>query len=338
MTRASSGLWRWGLLLLAALALAVIAAQAHAQQPAATSAWPTNTETEGGDAGAAAQPAPLLPNTTVIPWQPSTKPGAKSSEDSDETQVTLVALLTQDGQRIESGLVWRVFKDDGDGDETGRKELVVTRREASPVLRLPPGDYFVNAAFGRAHLTRRISIKPGVQSVEAFVLNAGGLRLAALVNNGETVPSNSVSYDIFSDERDQFGNRTRILSGARPGVIVRLNSGIYHVVSTYGDANASVSADVTVEAGKLTEATVTHSAARVTLKLVTRSGGEALPDTQWKILDTGGEVVTESVGALPVHILAPGQYTAMARSGGQVFRRDFALERGEVAEVEVVMQ
>ena len=128
------------------------------------------------------------------------------------------------------------------------------------------------------------------------------------------------------------------MSGAKPGVIIRLNSGIYHIVSTYGDANAHVRADVTVEAGKLTEAVVTHAAAKVTFKLVTRAGGEALADTQWSILNSEGDVIKESVGALPTHTLAPGKYTCTARSGGRVFRRDFSVEQSQATEVEVVMQ
>lgn len=277
-------------------------------------------------------------NTTEVPRSSNSKrKAAAAMMDPNGAQVTLVALLTQDGQRIESGVVWRVFQGDEDGAGAKRK-LIATHREASPVLRLPPGDYTVNAAFGRAHLTRRISLKPGVHSIEPFVINAGGLRVAAMVNQGEAAAPNTVVYEIFSDERDQFGNRTKIMSGAKPGVIVRLNSGIYHIVSTYGDANAHVSADVTVEAGKLTEAVVTHAAAKVTLKLVTRAGGEALADTQWSILDAEGEVIKESVGALPTHTLAPGKYTVTARSGGRVFRRDFSVAQGQVAEVEVVMQ
>ena len=85
----------------------------------------------------------------------------------------------------------------------------------------------------------------------------------------------------------------------KPDVVIRLNAGIYRIVSTYGDANAQVEADVTVEAGKLSEATVSHSAARVTFKLVAREGGEALPDTQWTVQTADGEVVKRSVGALP---------------------------------------
>ncbi|MCL4766809.1 MAG: hypothetical protein KJZ80_11285 [Hyphomicrobiaceae bacterium] len=291
-----------------------------------------------GAAPAEAIPS-AVPNTTVVPRTPSAEPkGRPAQTGASATHVTLVALLTQDGQRIDSGVVWRVFQDHEDASDPHRRKLVGLHRDASPVLRLPPGDYIVNAALGRAHLTRRISVKPGVQSVEPFVLNAGGLRLAALIKGGEPAPPNSVTYEVFSDERDQFGNRSRIMGGARPGVIIRLNSGIYHIVSTYGDANAQVRADVTVEAGKLTEATATHAAAKVTFKLVTRAGGEALADTQWSILDVQGEVVKESVGALPTHALAPGKYTVTARSAGRVFRRDFAVANGDIAEVEVVMQ
>jgi hypothetical protein len=94
---------------------------------------------------------------------------------------------------------------------------------------------------------------------------------------------------------------------------------------------------VTVEAGKLTEATVTHSAAKATFKLVHRAGGEALPDTQWTIQNPQGEEIKESVGALPTHILAPGSYTIVAKSQGREFQRDITLANGETAQVELVM-
>jgi hypothetical protein len=314
-----------------ALILAPGLNSASAQQQS-TSSWPPSNEqgavpdsskARGGDPG----------NTTVVPRSPDGKAAPPGT-----TQVTFVALLTQDGQRIDQGLIWRIFQETKEGPSPRRK-LVSTSREASPVLRLPPGDYLVNAAFGRANLTRRITVKPGVQSAEPFILNAGGLRLMAIVGNGEQAPANSVTYEIYSDERDQAGNRTRILGGARPGVIIRLNSGIYHIVSTYGDANAVVQGDVTVEAGKLTEAKLAHPAAKVTFKLVTRAGGEALADTHWSILDAQGETVKESAGALPTHTLAPGKYTVAAKSAtGRVFRRDFTVQNGESAHVEVVVQ
>ena len=128
------------------------------------------------------------------------------------------------------------------------------------------------------------------------------------------------------------------MADAKPGLIIRLNAGAYHIVSVYGDANAKVRADVTVEPGRLTEATINHTAAKVTFKLVLQPGGEALADTTWSILTPGGDVVKESAGALPTHILAAGSYTVLARYNGKNYTRDFALEAGDVKQVEVVIR
>jgi hypothetical protein len=270
-------------------------------------------------------------NTTVVPRSGVDAP----SGATDAAQVNLVALLTADGQQIDQGLVWRIYEDNA-GAKSDTK-LLMTRREPSPTVSLKPGGYIINAAFGRADLTRNITVTPGATMSEKFVLNAGGLRVNVLVDGAPPAP-NTVNCDIFSGERDQSDNRTKVLNHAKPNIIIRLNAGIYRIVSTYGDANAQVESDVTVEAGKLTEATISHSAARVTFKLVTRAGGEALPDTQWTVQTPDGQLVKQSVGALPSHILAPGTYTIIAKSGERTFKRDFALASGEVAQVEVLMQ
>jgi hypothetical protein len=267
---------------------------------------------------------PKTANTTVI--ERAGKNGALPS-------VRLVALLTGDGQQIDRGLVWRVFQTTG---AAGKSKLVAESHEASPLMRLQPGEYTVNAAFGRANLTRRIVVKNDGPPFEAFVLNAGGLRLSALVG-GKPAPPGAVSYAIYSDDREQFESRTAVLNGAKPNLIIRLNSGIYRLISQYGDANAKIETDVTVEAGKLTETTVTHSGGKAIFKLVTRSGGEAMPDTRWSVQTADGEIVKESVGALPTHVLAPGKYVVTASSGGHLFKSKFQILDGDTVNVEVLM-
>ena len=272
----------------------------------------------------------LPPNTTVVP-RTRTEP-----KSGGVGQVSLSALLTDDGQSIEQGLVWRVYRDIAGPD--GKARLVSTHREANPTVRLDAGDYFINVALGRANLTRKITVVGERTAQERFVLNAGGLRLVAVLGTGEAVNEKAVSYDIFSDDRDQYGQRVRVMGGLRPGTVVRLNAGIYSIVSTYGDANAVARTDVTVEAGKLTEAKLNHAAASVTLKLVTRSGGDAIADAQWTIATKAGEAVKESVGALPTHILAPGTYVVSAKHAGQVYQREFTVKSGDFGQVEVVIQ
>jgi len=288
---------------------------------------PSSEEAGPGDAPATVT---VPSNTTVVP-----RTGTPAPEANTPAQVNLVALLTADGQRIDQGLSWRVYQEAP--GKKGQPKLLMTKTDASPTLNLKPGEYIVNAAFGRADLTRKITVAPGATTSEKFVLNAGGLRVKALVG-GAAPAANTVSYDIYSGERDQSDNRTKIIGGLKPDVVIRLNAGIYRIVSTYGDANAEVEADVTVEAGKLSEATVTHAAARVTFKLVAREGGEALPDTQWTLQTTDGEVVKRSVGALPTHILAPGTYTVVAKSGARAFKREFTVADGDTSQVEVLMR
>lgn len=281
-----------------------------------------------------AEPAPAEPAldagaVTEIPRSPG------APQATGKVPVRLEALLIDGGQPLGEGLIWRIYREQPDA-EARKVKLLATDRAASPLLRLDPGDYVVNAAFGRAHITRRISVRGGGGVTERFVLNAGGLRVTAMVSGQKSLP-NTVAYSVYVDEGDQFETRSLMMSGAKPGIVLRLNAGIYEIVSQYGDANATVRANVTVEAGKLTEANVAHAGARVTFKLVRRAGGEAVADAQWNVTGASGETVKESAGALPAHILAPGTYKVTVRSGGLSFERDFAVADGESMQVEVGM-
>src|SRR5215471_1823582 len=326
------------LALITALLSAHLVAGPTAAQQGERAPWQAQTNSipraapPAPERGPATPVSPVPPNTTIVPRSaPEARPPPAAGGAG---QVSLVAVLTQDGQNIDQGLVWRIFRDKPGAD--GKLKLLSTHRDATPTVQLEAGGYIVNVAFGRANLTRRIAVSGERPTQERFVLNAGGLRLTPALANGEPANEKAVSYDIYSDERDQYGQRTKVMSGVKPGLVIRLNAGIYSVVGTYGDANAVARSDVTVEAGKLTEATLTHAAAKVTFRLVARTGGDAIADTQWNVANAQGEVVKESVGALPTHVFAPGTYTVSARNAGEVFQRKFTLQAGDSVQIEVV--
>ncbi|HBH41370.1 MAG TPA: hypothetical protein DDW26_05605 [Rhizobiales bacterium] len=267
--------------------------------------------------------------------QPGAFPKSAAPQIQLPVPVTFKALITEAGPKLQSGLTWRVYADKASPD--GNRKLLSTHHEAMPTAALLPGDYLVNAAYGLSNLTKKIKVESGRSLEETFVLNTGGLKLAAVLGNGEPLPEGSVRFDIQSDEEDQFGNRHTILGNAKPGVIIRLNAGAYHIASLYGDANATVRADVTVEPGKITEATVKQTGAKTTFKLVQTLGGEALADTKWTILTSAGDVVKENAGALPTHILAAGSYAVVADHNGLSYTRKFSIEQGEPKQIEVVV-
>ena len=262
----------------------------------------------------------------------------QSQVEQEQSQIPgtlrLSATLTKDSTILTSGMIWRVFSSKPDDD--GTYKVVARSVESSPVFELSPGTYIVHLAFGRANATRDISIASATNRDEVIDLEAGGLRLHSVLPGGKPIPSNLVTYAIYAPEPDQFGERKLVMPSAEPGKIIRLNAGNYYVVSQYGDANAVVRADVAVQAGRLSEATVNHAASKITLKLVNEPGGEALANTSWSILNTDGSVVAESVGAFPSHILAAGEYNVLARHEGKGYNRSFTVQAGLDQEVELV--
>ena len=70
-------------------------------------------------------------------------------------------------------------------------------------------------------------------------------------------------------------------------------------MSTYGDSNAIMRVGSEGRDGRVTEATLNHRAATVTLKLVGSAGGEAFAGTAFSVLTPGGDVIREAIGAFP---------------------------------------
>lgn len=250
-------------------------------------------------------------------------------------QVTLSAHLTEETPEISRGLVWRIFKPEA-GDD-GVLPLVASAQGGSSLFSLEPGSYLVHASFGRAGATKRISV--GRESKrETLVLDAGGLKLDAVLSGGVRIPPDKLRFSIYDVNEDANGDRALIIPDVSPDIVVRLNAGTYHVVSTYGSVNAVIRSDIRVEAGKLTEATVEHRAAELTMKLVRDQGGEAIADTAWSILNDSGDFVRETVGAFASMVLAEGDYTIVAKNRERIYQRDFTVVAGRNQDVEVLAE
>jgi len=261
-------------------------------------------------------------------------PGEEGFSSNEPGTVVLSAMLAKGTPELSKGVVWRVY--DGRVQQDGSYRLLHTFDQARTVVTLPPGDYLINAAYGRANLTKRITIWPGKRKEDLFNLNAGGLRLYATLDGKPLISEQSLSFDVYSDETDQFGNRRRAIAGARSGVVLRLNSGNYRIESTYGDANSVMIVDAKVEPGKLTEATIDHQAGKVTFRLVEQPGGEALADTIWRIYASDGQLVKKSGGAFPSHVLAAGDYSVRVEHGEMEYAAKFGVGVGDKKQVEVV--
>jgi hypothetical protein len=282
-------------------------------------------------------PPPLNQPTIVPPTIATIPPVAPPPAPAVPTQgvLSLTARYGKDLPAINGGLVWRVFADKP--DDTGTFKLIREERGATPNIVLPPGNYVVHVALGLVSAVRAVSLKAETDRL-AFVLPAGGLRIEGRVGASK-IPPNQISFALYKGSQFEGGagaERQSLVPNVAAGDVALLPEGTYYIISNYGDANSVVRSDIRVQAGKLTDVTVSHRAAVITLKLVSDRGGEALANTAWSVITPGGDVIKESIGAFPRVVLSEGEYRAIAKNEGKVFERPFNVVNGVDGEVEVI--
>jgi hypothetical protein len=246
--------------------------------------------------------------------------------------VTLVAEVTEKGAKITDGVVWRIFNTKP--DKNGQLAMVAKSEQASPTLKLAPGDYVVHVAYGRAEASDTLSIR-GAASEKDMILDAGGLKLNAVLTGDIPIPVDLLHFDVFTAGASD-ADRALVAEKVAPGDILTLNAGTYHIVSYFGDVNAIVRADLRVEPGQLTDATLYQKGAQVSLKLVSEAGGEAIADVDWTIKTKDGQSVFTNTGTFPATVLQEGDYTVSAKRGDKIYDRPFHVAAGKAADIEVL--
>jgi len=301
------------------------------------------TSPSGGAAGSPgaslAAPGPVLTSPPPVPAAPQAAPAAPSAALPQQVPAVpglpvalyLNARFGKDQPTISSGLVWRIYNDQP--DNTGQYKLIKEERVPAPTFVLPPGNYIIHCALGYASAAKHVQLRSETVR-ETFDISAGGLRLEGKVGDVK-IPAGQISFDIFKGSQFEPGDKRPLAQNVQTGDVTVVPEGIYTIVSNYGDGNAVVRSDVRVQANRLTDITVTHRAAVITLKLVAQSG-DALANTAWSVLTPGGDVIKESIGAFPRVVLGEGEYRAIARNEGKVYERDFKVVTGVDSEIAVV--
>jgi hypothetical protein len=309
-------------------------APSFAPPPAATPQPPASPPSQPRAATAPAAPSVAAPTSQRDPH------ASIPQVASGKIALAVAARYAADGPYIPRAMTWRVFAERPDG---GSPLPVAEAQDAYPVFALDPGNYILYASYGLASASRRVQLT-GDPKKETLVIPAGGLRVQGRVGD-QVIPPNRLRFDIYEGsflQRGPVNGRARkserppVLRGASGGDLVFLPAGTYYVQSTFGDGNAQIQADVRIEPGRLTDATVHHRAAQITLRLVNSSGGEAIANTQWTVVTPGGDLIRESTGAFPSVVLAEGEYIAVARHIDKTCQQPFKVESGNDHEIEVL--
>jgi hypothetical protein len=250
-------------------------------------------------------------------------------------RIQFEARMTEAAAPIGAGIEWRIFSSDVNNE--GKLTLLAQSEGGIKAFDITPGEYFVHAAYGHASALRRIVVETDAQR-ETFIFNAGAMQLNGETGNAVKIPAHLLRFDIYANEADERGVRQLIAHNVQAGEIVPFPAGTYHVVSRYGRLNAEIRADIRVESGKVTQATIEHRAARMSFRLVEKAGGDAIANTAWSILTESGDVITESSSAFPAFVLSEGTYTAIARNDEKIYSRDFPVISGVNQDIELLAE
>jgi hypothetical protein len=293
-----------------------------------------------GASGAVAQSAFTPPTVTPQPFAlPLLLPNAPPAQPPanvrpGEGVVLAAARFGSDGSTINGGLHWRIYPDKP--DQSGVFRVIKEDFSPQPTFVLPSGSYIVHVEFGLASSAKPVQV--GNEAArETFDIAAGGLRIEGRVGNTK-IPTSQISFDIYKGSQFEPGDRRPLATSVQTGAIVLVPEGTYYVLSKYGDGNAVVRSDIRVQTGKLTDITVTHRAAAIMFKLVSKHGGEALANTDWAVMSPAGDTITETKGAFPRVILAEGEYKIIARNNNRVYQQDLTVIPGVDGEIEVMAQ
>jgi hypothetical protein len=275
--------------------------------------------------------APSGVNAQVIATVPSLTPPVLPNVQTGKVPVSVRARYGKEGAIITKGLQWRVFL--AAPNEDNSFTLISESAEPAPIFILDSGQYIVHASFGLATSVRKIDvIQEGMR--ELFQLNAGGMLLRATVAD-KRLPNDNLTFDLYQGSQFDGKEPVLLMKGARADKLVILPEGNYHIVSTYGDGNATVRADTKVTTGKITDAIMQHRAGEVNLKLVS-ADGKPLTNASFTIMNPAGDVVKESTGDSATIALLEGDYLAVARVDGKVLSQKFLIEAGIAVNVELV--
>ena len=251
-------------------------------------------------------PGPGSAGTSIEFPAPSGRPAAPLAQanpavvPAGRVALMVTARYGPNSPLISGGLIWRVYT--ANPDANGMFRLVKEDRTATATFVLPPGDYVVDASFGLASAAKAVRLRAETVR-DVLDIPAGGVRLQGRVNDVHIPPSSdqfrclpgqSVRYRATPADRAERGDR-RCRVFARGHLLRRLDLWRCELGGAFRCPGA---------AGQLTDVTVTHRAAVITLKLVNQHGGEALANTQWTVSTPDGDVIKELIGAFPRLVLA----------------------------------
>ncbi len=232
----------------------------------------------------------------------------------------LTARLSEEGGRIERDISWRLRDSSG--------AIVYDRAISTAEIKVPPGEYMVEAVYGSAGFSQTVSVLEANRLYVNFILDVGGIRiLPRLKGMGlPTAQPQSLVYSLSGRDKGQLIAISNIA-----GEVLRVPAGDYRIESRFAAGNAVAVTDVKVKPGKMSALEINHMAGLARLSYV----GAARDDITWMVTNHQGERLPRIQGQSANVVLKPGSYSATASVGDKTLTSYFIIAEGQERDVQL---
>jgi len=279
---------------------------------------------------AAAEPVP----------EPEPEPAPPAEEPAHSgPNVRLSAVPAEGMEVMTAGPYWIVSEPEADAN--GKRKEVKRKGSAIAELELPPGKYWVDVTYKKAHAGREIEVPEDGIADEVFVLGAGRLTAVALPSEGAD-PLDEAYWILYSAEKDLNGKRKEIARDGSAEADFFVPAGNYWLEGQYKSTKAGI--DVTVEAGKLTEEVLVLGAGLLVVTAAATEGGDPLDRTMFIVYEATADLsgkrkeVARSARQISEFGLPAGNYLVVAKSGEAEASTEVEIAANQRTERSIVME
>lgn len=249
------------------------------------------------------------------------------------------AVLSEGREALSKDVSWEVFSTEQDVE--GKRKKISFSYNASPLFKLPAGDYYITAKVGWTSVGKTVSVTAGKLVEETFDLRAGNIKLTLALQQGDAPLTSNISWSIYTDTVDVEGKREKIAYSYDAQPLLTLAAGSYYVTAQTGNSIANKT--VAVTQGQLTSENMVLGAGKSRFKAILADGGEAIGNgVSWSFYsekNAAGEQkkVAYSYDAVPLITLPTGRYVASASYRQTTVSAPFEVKSGELVENTLVL-
>jgi len=255
-------------------------------------------------------------------------------------QLTLVGYYKEGGERLKKRTRWNLYAVGPDAD--AKRRFLDYTNAADPTYTLPTGTYKVELQSGLVQTAMTVDLKPGDVLEKKVFLNAGQVRLSAVLKEGGPPIQKRIHWYLTGDTPDAKGEYKTLSHNSNPAPTFTLGAGRHRFFVTAGSTRKAF--EVNIEPDRLIEKSVSLDAGQVKMIALDKASGQSLKKVRWTVTRPEKNArgtydrITYNSYYTPSFTLSAGRYRVVIEHGGTQSIAMINVNAGENKEIRVRVQ